>query len=337
MVPPPGANNLPPVTEQQAAENNRRKAMEDEIRGAYTATFATEAEVAALAKELSLDEARLMKVMTDARGNHRRLAGLLRTAPADKREQALTLLEVISKKDRSDVDPAILADHLTTPSQSNALFAEYVLSPRIDIEQLTPFRSMFAKEFTPAQAAEFAADPAKWEKWVNDNIQLVEAWFPAGVRLLPSGVMATRKADTRSRDVFYVAGARSFGIPSRIDPITGKTQWADAKGEWIDAHLTGGAIDAVASSCQGTLKLGYEQAGRIDDPKYYTHFTISKIEGGRPQLLGYDDFAPWSTTFAEPQKFDCGEYMLVSGQRMADGSVLARVTLSPSAMMSKPT
>lgn len=54
MVPPPGANNLPPVTEQQAAENNRRKAMEDEIRGAYTATFATEAEVAALAKELSL-------------------------------------------------------------------------------------------------------------------------------------------------------------------------------------------------------------------------------------------------------------------------------------------
>ncbi|MCM1111521.1 MAG: transglutaminase domain-containing protein [Clostridium sp.] len=326
LVPPTGSNNLPPVTDEQARINNIRKLREDSIRGAYTSTFCAPSEAAALAGDLGLDITRLTAVMTDARGNHARLANFLRKTPSAKRHQALRLLEVLTKKDRGDVNPDYLVSCLTLEPDGSDLFDEYVMSPRIDNEQISDFRPAFLEAFTPEQTAAFAADPTLWDRWVNENIELVEGWNPARVRILPASVLRTGKADARSREIFYVAGARSFGIPSRIDPISNKTQWADKAGVWHDAALKGSVNNDTESACRGTLKLSYTKTGRIDDPKYYSHFTLSKIVNGHPQLLGYDDFTPWSTTFASPETLDCGEYMLVTGQRMADGSVLSRMT-----------
>lgn len=326
LVPPKGGNNLPPVTAEQSRINDSRKALEDSIRGAYTATFLTMESAPAVAAQFpELDSERLVKVLVDSRANHGDVVELLRsTAPAD-RQRALRLLEVISEKDRGDFILPILADNLNAEIVDTPLYDEYILNPRVDNEQLSAFRTAFRTAFSADRIKAFNADPSSWEKWVLDNVELLPDWYPVRVRELPESVLGTRKANARSREIFFVAGARSFGIPARIDPISGKTQWADNSGGWHDALLRSSADGTTASACRGKLKLDYTPVGRIDDPKYYAQFTISKIVDGRPQLMGYDDFAPWSTTFAEPQELDCGQYMLVTGQRMADGSVMSRV------------
>ena len=326
LTPPAGRNNLPPVTPEQAAFNDLRKAKEDSIRGLYTATFATPADIEAAVTLTGLDSARVARVLTDARGNWRPLVDLL--AESHDRTRALRLLEVISMKDRGDAPAEVLESELSYPATLSPLYDQYILNPRVYNEQLAPNHDVFHRAFTKEQIREFKADPAKWVNWVAQNIDASQQWNPERVRMSADGVLRTRTTSEASRDIFFVTGARVFGIPARLDPISGKTQWADARGNWNDATFDAKAASAETSTNAptGKLQLKFEPVGRIDDPKYYSQFTISRIVDGQPVLLGFNDFAPFSETFGHPIDLDCGEYMLVTGQRMADGSVLARTT-----------
>lgn len=324
IVPPiQGANNVY-VSPEARAENNRRFALEDSIRGLYTATFLDDKAISALAQELALPENRIRSVFSVARGNHAVLKKfLLNVAPAD-RDRALHLLESLSTKDRSDVPYDILTDHFMAEPGNTEMYYNYILCPRIDQEPLTPFRSFFKKAISAKEQKKFRNDPTKWVKWVSKNIVADQDWYPPTVRMSPEQVYKYRHTSPRSRDIFFVAAARSMEIPARIDPVTQKTQWADSEGNWHDADFQT-PVD-VASTPQGSLKLSFEPVGRITDPKYYTHFTISKITDGLPMTLSYPDDATYSGIFSSPVKLDAGQYMIVSGQRMADGSVLANTT-----------
>lgn len=324
IIPPVASNKPVEVTPEQAAENDRRKVYEDSLRGAYTATFFTRERGEELGSRLGLDPARVAAVMTDARGNHKTIEQFLSGVPADDRERALTLVESLSVKDRSDVPATILADHLTAPVYDTPLYARYILSPRIDNEALTPFRSYFAATVSKEEAAKLRANPAELVAQTAKEITILPDWYPGNVRMSPEAVDRSKATNAASRDIYFVAKARSLGIPARIDPVTGKTQWADAQGNWTDANFGGKQTATTTAVPQGTLRLAYTKTGRIDDPKYYTQFTLSKIVDGRPQLLGFPEDGTWSSILRDGQKLDEGQYMLVSGQRMADGGVLSR-------------
>lgn len=325
IIPPVPGNNSVDVTPEMAAANEARKVYEDSLRGAYTATFVTPEKAAVMAAELGLDAARLTSVMADARGNHGVLAEFLAATPASDRDRALRLLESLSVKDRSDVPFAILVDHMLTPASLPAEMDAYILSPRIDDEALTPFRSYFMSVIPASDAEAYRANPAHLVAKIAADIKVIPDWYPGNVRMSPMAVDASKVTNAASRDIYFVAAARSIGIPARIDPVTGKTQWADASGEWIDAVFDTDAAN-TASAPTGTVAFDFTTTGRIDDPKYYTQFSLSKIVDGKPQQMGYPEEGTWSSIFRDGTTLDAGQYMLVSGQRMADGGVLARAT-----------
>lgn len=71
----------------------------------------------------------------------------------------------------------------------------------------------------------------------------------------------------------------------------------------------------------------------IPNPKYYTHFTLSKFDKGTFNLLNYEEGnvdmgggTSWERQFKDGVKLDIGYYMLVSGLRQSDGSVLSQVS-----------
>lgn len=325
LIPPVPGMNPVDVTPEMTALNEQRKVYEDSLRAAYTATFITPEKAATMAEELGLDAARLTRVMTDARGNHGVLAEFLAsTEPAD-RDRALRLIESLSIKDRSDVPLAVLVDHMLTPDSVPAAMDAYILSPRISDEALTPFRSYFMSVIPASDAEAYRANPALLVAKVASEIKIIPDWYPANVRMSPMAVDASKVTNAASRDIYFVAAARSLGIPARIDPVTGKTQWANASGEWVDALFEAGA-PAIASASAGIVALDFKTTGRIDDPKYYTQFSLSKIINGNPQQLNYPEDGTWSSIFRNGTTLDAGQYMLVSGQRMADGGVLARTT-----------
>ncbi len=148
---------------------------------------------------------------------------------------------------------------------------------------------------------------------------------------MPMGVFKSRVADTGSRDIFFVAVARSLGIPARIEPVARKVQyWKD--GNWMDVDFEA-AVQTTAK--QGKVVASYAPIKALQDPKYYSHFTIAKIlPDAKLQTLNFErrgnvDMGvgdTWSSMLKTPLSMDEGNYMMVTGTRMANGSVLAEVS-----------
>lgn len=325
ITPPRERNTVPSVTTEQASENARRFACEDSIRNAYVATFISPADATAFARSIDADEAMVAELLKKSRGNHAVIKGFLQSVEGDKLTRALKLLSVISDKDLRDVEAAVLHDHLvnTLLLQSDATFYEYVLNPRVSNEKLTPYKAFFKESFTADERAAFAASPQDWVEWCRLNIAIDGLWNPQQLCMSPQGVYAMRVCDAHSRNIFFVAGARSMGIPARIDVVTGKTQWLSQGGNWVDVDFE---TQNSNSAPQGVLTASFVPTAYIDNPKYYSHFSISKIVDGRLQLLNYPESATYNSMLKSGTQADAGDYLMVTGTRMADGGVLAHLS-----------
>ena len=301
IVPPPETANIPEVTPEQRAENDRRFAREDSIRKAYMATF------------VQPDGTEKGRLLALSAGNHRVIAKFLEDHPD---ERALALLKSLSNKDLIDVTREILDDSYNAP--------EAILCPRVENEFLCAYKSFFARSFGTGLQKEELLCPANLIKWVNDSITMLrdpKAW---SIPMSPAGVYQARMADARSRNIFFVALARTLGLDARKDPVTGKIQYKDA-GQWVDVDFEASS-QVVAPT--GTLVLNYEPTAILANPYYYSHFTISKIENGRTRLLTFDEGqvdmgggVSWANIFKKGTPLDVGDYVLVSGNRLSDGSV----------------
>ncbi|MBR6842910.1 MAG: transglutaminase domain-containing protein [Prevotella sp.] len=290
IVPPPVSAALPPVTEAQRAENNRRMAYEDSIRQAYEATMPVE----------------------DWRGNHQVIKQFL--SEAKEKNLAERLLAVLSKKDLRDITLEVLKDNEVAPKEATLLYDKYVLSPRVENEWLTPYKAFFREKMA------FIKSPKQLEQWCNQNIRLDKDHNPQQLRMLPMSVYREKLTDELGRNIFFVSVARSLGMPARINEVNGKPQYY-ADGKWFDVF----ASSAVAQNPQAQITLDYKEAAHNDNPKYYIHFTLSKLDNGRLDLQTFPEEATWKDDFVKGQAMDTGEYVLTTGTRMASGKVLAHL------------
>ena len=330
IVPPVETANLPEVTPEQRAENTRRMMVEDSIRNAYVATMMDEARAVAAAKNLKgLSEAEAKSVasyLVASRGNHQEILGFLTTAVAEKKGSlAVEMLGALSEKDLRDAKMAVLLDHLrNTPVTDVPNFVSCVLNPRIYLEELTPYKSFFKGAIAEADAKTFAAEPQKLVEWCQKNITVNDSINSQRILMSPEGVWRARVADSRSFEIFFIAMARSLGIPAWIDQVTGTVRYMDSKATTYDVDFA--SSTTVVSPETGKLKMTFKPTKFNDDPKYYYHFTMSKFENGSLSLQEYDEgAATWKTLFQKPLPVVSGYYVLVSGTRLASGSVLVNM------------
>lgn len=330
IMPPVETANIPAVTEQQRKENDRRLAREDSIRNAYIATFMKKGEgVDEYMKEALTPEniGKLDDFMVASRGNYEAIKQFIRQA-IEKGEgnRAVEMLAQLSEKDLRDANPEVLLNQLIhTPEVETAYFNNGLLNPRISTEELTPYKEYFQKNLPEKEAGEFKKDPNSLVKWCISHIALNDTLNSRGVLMSPEGVWKAKMADRRSRDVFFVAVARSLGIPSWIDPITGKVRYVSLPEDEIrDVDFEKGkSFDRIT----GVVKATFTPTAINDNPKYYSHFTISKLENGRLVLQNYDEgYTTWANLLRDGCRLDVGNYLLVTGTRLASGGVLAHLT-----------
>lgn len=328
IVPPVEGSITVEVTDEQKEANAKRLLDEDVIRNKYVATFYTEEKAEALAKELGIDPLKTSDFMIGSRGNWREIEKFLRETPAEKRKAALSLLNMISAKDLRDTPASVLSDHLSNTPEGE-WENEYILNPRVANEFLTPYRSFFIANADPELAKQAPGNPLVLVDWVKQNISINNELNPQRISIMPIGVWKARVADTGSRNIFFVAMARSLGIPSRIDPVAGKVQFFK-DGRWHDIDFE--AAEQTVSK-QGKVTASYQPIKALQDPKYFSHFTIAKLlPTGKLQTLNFEsgdvDMGggdTWSALLKKPLTLDEGNYMLVTGTRMANGSVLAEL------------
>lgn len=331
IIPPVDGSIAAEVTDEQKEANAKRLHEEDVIRGKYVATFYTEEKAEALAKELGIDPLKTADFMIGSRGNWREIEKFLRVTPADKRSMAMDLLNVFSAKDLRDTPASVLIDHLdNVQAVQSSLFTEYILNPRVANEFLTPYRKFFVANVDPAWVEKAKADPQLIVDWVKENISINDKLNPQRIPVMPMGVWNSRVADKGSRNIFFVALCRSLGIPARIEPVARKVQYAKGL-NWVDVDFDA-AEQTVAK--QGKVVASYQPIKALQDPKYYSHFTIAKVlPTGKLQTLNFEagdvDMGggdTWSALLKKPLSMDEGHYMLVTGTRMANGSVLAEIS-----------
>ena len=319
-ITPPAQNaKMPEVTAEMRAENDRRFAYEDSIRNAYIATFPR-----------NIEDKEVLALIEKSWGNYQTILDFIAYAENNgKRQIALNLLKEISDKDLRDVTMDVLVDNLDyTVEGEGDIYNAYILNPRVSNEMIRPYKKELSNYFNKEQSEKFRNNPQELVEWIvnnittNDNIRIM---------MLPTSVVKSMVTDYRSRGIFFVSMARSLGIASRIDPVTGKVQYIKDN-NWIDVNFEEEVVEA-APTRQGTLMAKYVPSGALTDLRYYIHFSIKKFNGKRFELLAYDakdpgmDFGEqYSTLFENGLALDPGYYVLTTGTRLSDGSVLARTT-----------
>ena len=311
IVPPAENAKTPYVSDEMRKENNRRFAYEDSIRKAYTATFLTKEQAEKI-------NPRAAEYLVKSRGNKQTIIDFL-ARHKDNEARALGILATLSDKDLRDIPTEILEDNFTAKTNQ--------LSPRVEDEMISiPFKNYIEKAFAGKTSEMFRKDPTALVTWINKNIRIAPEYNALQIAQTPVGVMESKTTDERSRDIFFVDVARSLGIEARKDVVTGKVQYKK-DGKWIDVKFES---KEQATAPTGKLVLTYEPSAFLDDPKYYNHFTISRIVNGSPQLMNFEEGQAdmgngtcWSNTFKNGYSFDIGTYMLTTGTRLASGSVLA--------------
>jgi len=323
-----GASQLPAAeaSKAQQEEHGRRIRQEDSIRNAYTATFYTEA------KALEKWDAEVARLLTKSCGNYAQIEQTLSETPDSLHDRTIALLTAVSNKDLRDTPASTFFDHIyntTQSSASSAFFNQYVLNPRVSNELITPYKGYFAGEIDNSLKESWRKEPHKLVEWVRDNIKVCDELNPQRIPMRPSGVWKARAADSHSRDIFFVSLARSLDIPAGIEPVTRKVQYHDVS-VWTDVEFDRTEVEA---SAQGTLIVSYKPTPTLDNPKYYSHFTIAKLQPDATlQTLNFEataqtdmgDGDTWRGLMSKPLSIDAGDYLLVSGMRMASGKVLAR-------------
>ena len=333
IVPPAESANLPEVTPEQRAENDRRLAIEDSIRNAYVGKFISEEAARNFARDYKLDRDAVAKILVASCGNYRVIREFMTRLRSDNsRKGGIDLLQQISAKDLRDVRLDVLIDHMQSRVRTTnaGYFRKYVRNPRVSNEMLTPYKTFFGKVISKEDVEAYVAEPMKMVAWVAKNIQVNKECNLGAPPVSPEGVWKARLADAHSRDIFFVSMARSMGVPARIDEVTGKVQLITDDGA-IDVNFEAAG---QAPAQRGRLAATYTPIQSLDNPKYYSHFTISKVTPqGNLQLLSYDEGdtdmgggVTWSSLLKEGTSLDAGDYILVTGTRLASGGVLAQMT-----------
>ena len=304
ITPPHASGQLPVVTDAQRQANNHRLAVEDSIRHAYEATMPVEA----------------------WRGNHRTIQQFLDEAP--NRLMAERLLTVISAKDLRDIELDVLKDNQVSRIDTTDIYLRYVLNPRVEDEWLTPYKAPLRKQLAGIKS------PDRLVQWCDKRITVDKEWRsqdghlhgsnPQHLRMQPLSVLREGRTDELGRKIFFVAAARSLGWPARINEVDGRLQYYQ-KGQWHDVSF-GKKQATKGSAVTKGVELTYNNPSPyVDDPKYYIHFTLSRIVDGRAQLLTYPEEATWAGDFKQGVQLEPGDYLLTTGTRMASGKVLAHL------------
>ena len=248
--------------------NGRRLMKQDRIRVAYQqATF-----------YWGEDE-----LLRKARSNWQVIESFL--AEAENEEAAREYLtKGLSEKDLRDVTMEALQDSAT----------------RIATEPLRPYMEDLA-ELLPS-----GLTPDTWLQWVDENITVDDERNPIKVYMSAVSVAKHKVTDSRSLEVFKVAGARALGMKA-----------------WLDA--TGAAyVEGCTPKAQNTSGNGVLVVNAPENVKYFADFNLALLVDGRPQSLNFDDEdQTLGNPFRNGLPLREGSYLLVTGTRLLGGDVLA--------------
>ena len=328
LIPPVEKNPLPAKANPKDRDYNTvRLHQEDSVRTLYMTTFRDSLWVTTFAAGQSLSAEKLQPIFMKSYGNWKEIADFISETPNFQKEWAVYLLEAISEKDLRDTKAEILRDHLGNSfnynnplsSQDKEFFASYVMNGRIANEMMMPWRGFLQKQFGYDFVMQFKTDVNVLIDWIKTNIKVNDtANLHSRAPLSPRGVFELKMADKRSRDIFFVAVCRSLGHAARINTATNIPQYYDGK-DWQNV-----TFETLTENIIAKGSVHFINPNPDFDPKYAINFTIARFNKGVYRTVDFD-YGTKLSEFNVKTDIEAGKYLLVTGNRQADGSVLSSV------------
>lgn len=315
------------LTQKDKDHNNWRLQQEDSIRTLHMATFKDSVWVSAFAKAQGLSAEKLLPIFRKSYGNWQEIADFIEHSTQNQKEWAIYMLEAISEKDLRDTRADILMDHLDHAFNANTaatgsdkeFFANYILSGRISNEMMLPWRAFLQQEFGSDFSVQFKANINVLVDWIKANIKIDNiANLHSRAPLSPEGVFELKVTDSHSRDIFFVAVCRSLGQAARINPASSLPQYYDGL-QWNNV-----AFEKLTENITEKGYVNFINSDKDTDPKYAVNFTVARYNAGVYRTLDFE-FGMALSAFDAKTEVDAGKYVLVTGNRQADGSVLSSV------------
>ena len=342
MVPPAAGQPKVTTTEEETAANARRLAYEDSLRNAYTATFPTKETYKQLMQpNPNLTDDKAWEIIRKSEGNY---AEIIRFLDNHAEEDLIALthwtcicedspmwsdscsylydyLCTFSDKDLRDITANVLEAHWTVPpmnpwSKEYSLYKKGILPARISNEMVRPYRKELAC-FKGMTAEEIC-------QWVKDSIMVDDSSNYYNCPISPVGVYRLRRADSHSRDIFFVAACRAAGVPAYLDNATNIIYYWNGKA-WQKTDLSDSSDKSDKSDKSDNAALTLTYRGKDPaKPVYWPHFTLAKLEHGDLRTFDFEN-DPRMASFPATLSLEPGTYCLSTGNRYPDGAVRSRL------------
>ncbi|MCX6282839.1 MAG: transglutaminase-like domain-containing protein, partial [Bacteroidetes bacterium] len=326
LVPPPEIPLTFVLPDSLKTANAKRLEFEDKLRSAYEATFIDSSKSCRIAATLKLDPDTLWHFLRESCGNYGTVIDFAGSVSKLRKYWLFPLLSEISLKDLRDVTFDVLIDNINytiypgSTGKDRDIFNKYLLNPRVDNEWLKPYKSYLFKCFDGSFRAKAAAEPRLLAEWVKTNILIDNKANYGRAPLSPIGVYELKVADPHSRDIFFVAACRSLGIAARLEPGTRLPQYY-LNNAWHDVWF-----DPQKTTSGERVRLILNSDPKNDrKPEYFIHFTLEKFDDGFFRSLDYETDPRLGSL---PCELDlaAGYYLMVTGNRMKDGTVLSSLS-----------
>ncbi len=221
------------------------------------------------------------------------------------------VLATLSEKDRAGAPrQAVLEETLPVLSQLGELpkdvFESALLSPRVGLEPLYPWREGLSGAFSREQRQEFARSPRKIWAWMGENVRS-ENVYP---RLCgtPAGCFRLRAGNERTRHVLFCTLCRSLAVPARLSPLDGRPE-----------YFSDGMFRRLDEEPVAILRLtAPKDAGLLP----WRNFSLSRYQAGEWHACSLDAPIPAGETVS--LALAAGEYRAITVLRLPDGGQLAR-------------
>jgi hypothetical protein len=184
---------------------------------------------------------------------------------------------------------------------------------------IVSWRSYFLKNLPEDILGRAYQNPALIVNYLYDNVKIDNEDNYYNTPLTPIGVNELGVSDNNSRAICFVAICRTLGIPARLEPGRNIPQYFDANA-WNDVFF---ADQIQPGSKKGFIKFASKDTNPV--PEYYIHFTLARFENGRYNTLEYD-YNKKITDFKDEIPLPPGDYMLVTGNRLNNGKILAGIS-----------
>jgi len=309
------------VSEAQKELNNQRLKYEDSIRKAYELSFIDENTSRSFALQNNYPVEKTIEIFQKSRGNWLEIKKILETTPNEKRDISIKILLALAEKDLHDLTSDVLFDHLHHSRYDNNLDTfmniSYIFNPRVEYEMIKPYK----KELQIFFKSQKITNATQIFDWIKKNIIINNKDNYSRTPISPTACTKLLMSDNRSRDILFVASCRSLGVASRLEPTTKVPQYYSWQG-WKNISFE--EVNAEIAAYKSELIIENSEKNEKIKPEYSTHFTIQKFKKGKFHTLDYEMDKKWEN-YPVNLSIDNGSYLVVTGNRMPDGSVLANL------------